>query len=385
MRTPLAWHNLLHNKVKTSVAIAGVVFAIVLMFMQLGFLEAVRVSATIIYDVLDFDVCIRSRDYLHLAAANTIPRARLVRASGVQGVASIVPFTIANHRWLNERSGEGRAILCFGVRPDDALFRDPQIESEVRARLVRADDLLIDTRSRSEYGPANGERFGPEDVGDFVEVSGRRMQIAGYYACGAGLSSAGTAILRDDGLRDVSPFIPPGHISLGLIKLQPGESADVLVTRLRQVLGNDVDVRSRQGVLQDELAYWVDETSYGLIFRMGVVLALIVGTAIVYQVLASDVASKLPEYATLKAMGYGNRYLASVVLQQALILALAGFACGLAIAQLLYLVTSAGAQIPIRMTWANASLVFAMSVTMCVLSGLGALRKAFRADPAELF
>src|SRR5580698_9340708 len=117
MRTQLAWYNLVHNKVRTGVATAGVVFAIVLMFMQLGFLEAVKVSATLIYDVLDFDICLRSKDYLHLADARTIPRQRLIQAMGVPGVEITAPLTIASAGWHNAQSGQRRALLCFGVVP----------------------------------------------------------------------------------------------------------------------------------------------------------------------------------------------------------------------------------------------------------------------------
>ena len=385
MKTSLAWHNLLHNKVKTSVAIAGVVFAIVLMFMQLGFLEAVKASATLIYDVLDFDICIRSKDYLHLSQARSFPRTRLIQAAGVQGVRSTASFTIANNRWRNEYSGENRAILCFGVFPDEPVFLNRQTQGRVRQQLKRPDELLIDTKSRAEYGPRNGKQFGPQDDGVPVELNGHQVRIAGYYTLGAGLSSGGTAIMTDQGLRRVNPLVIPGHISLGLLKIQAGENPESVVQRLRRVLHDDVDVQSRREVLKNELTYWVYETNYGLIFQTGVFLALIVGTAIVYQVLSSDVASMLPEYATLKAIGYGNRYLAMVVLQQAVALALLGYAFGIVISQQLYLLTSAGAQIPMRMTWQNAVIVFALSLVMCICSGLGALRSAFRADPAELF
>ena len=384
MKTPLAWQNLLHNKVKTGAAIAGIVFAIVLMFMQLGFLEAVRASATIIYDKLDFDICIRSRDYLHLSAAGTFPRARLIRAASLEGVERTVPFTIAKHRWKNARSGEGRAILCFGVIPTDPVFRERRIQEPLRL-LTRPDQLLIDTLSRREFGPSNGIQFGPADVGEDLELSGHRVTIAGFYTCGAGLSSAATAMLTHDGIRQATPYLAAGDISLGLLKTRTHADPDEVTQRLRQFLGDDVDVRSRSQVRQDEITHWVDDTNYGFMFKTGVVLALIVGTAIVYQVLSSDVASRLPEYATLKTMGYNNRFVGLVVLQQAVILALVGYGLGFVITELLYFVTSKGAQIPIRMTWKNALIVLVLSHGMCVASGLGALRKAFRADPADLF
>ncbi|HTN77480.1 MAG TPA: FtsX-like permease family protein [Pirellulaceae bacterium] len=385
MKTQLAWKNLLHNRVKTSVAIAGVVFAIVLMFMQLGFLEAVKVSATLIYDALDFDVCIRSKDYLHLADARLFPRQRLSQATSVRGIASVSPLTVASNAWRNAQTGQRRAILCFGVVPSDPVFVDQQLQTLVRERLTRSDALLIDTKTRREYGPANERKFGPLDYGSAIELSGNNVTIVGDYTRGAGLTSGGASIMSERGLQQITPTLSSNSVSLGLIKLAEGESAREVIARLRQVLPDDVDVLSRQELLRGELNHWVYETNYGLIFQTGVLVALIVGTAIVYQVLASDVASLLPEYATLKAMGYSNRYLAGVILQQALALAIIGFLLGMLVSQLLYEITSAGAQIPVRMTWQNLAVVLVLSVVMCTCSGLAALRKAFQADPAELF
>jgi putative ABC transport system permease protein len=377
MKTQLAWHNLLHNKAKTGVAIAGVVFAIVLMFMQLGFLEAVKVSATLIYDVLDFDICLRSKDYLHLADARSISRQRLTQAGSVRGVERGSPLTIASNAWRNAANGEQRAILCFGVVPGDPIFLDAAIQRQVHDKLVRPDVLLIDTKTRREYGPL--------DTGSNVELSGAAVQIAGAYTCGAGLSSGGALIMSDRGLHKVTPLLNDDTVSLGLLKVAADENADDIAARLRNSLPDDVDVLTRQEVLASELTHWVYETNYGLIFQTGVLVALIVGTAIVYQVLASDVASLLPEYATLKAMGYGNGYLAATILRQGLALALLGFLGGAVVSEMLYGVTSAGAQIPVRMTAANLALVLSLSIVMCSCSGLAALRKAFQADPAELF
>lgn len=385
MKTQLAWHNLTHNKVKTGVAVAGVVFAIVLMFMQLGFLEAVKVSATLVYDVLDFDICLRSKDYLHLADARLIPRQRLIQATSAPGVDRAAPLTIASNAWRNVQTGQRRAILCFGVDPVDAVFRDAEIQRRVRELLVRLDAVLIDTRTRREYGPRDGRRFGPQDRGVEVELSGTRALIVGDYTCGAGLSSGGTAILSERGLFLVTPNLASDQISLGLVKVVPGQSPSEVAIRLRGLLPDDVDVLTRDEVLGGEVEHWVSDTNYGFIFQMGVLVALVVGTAIVYQVLVSDVASLLREYATLKAIGYGNRYLSKVILQQALALAVLGFACGVVISLVLYAVTSAGAQIPVRMTWRNFAVVFVLAVVMCTCSGLAALRKAFRADPADLF
>jgi putative ABC transport system permease protein len=384
MATPLAWHNLLHNKVRSGVAIAGVTFAIVLMFMQLGFLEAVKISATLIYDVLDFDILLRSPDYNRFTDARTFPVQRLKQAEGVAGVLSAAPFMVSVFSWRNPYNGEQRAILALGVPTDQPVYRD-NTQQLVEEQLNQPDVLLVDTRTRTEFGPHNGLRFGPEDHGVEVEINGRALTIAGDFTRGAGLSAGGSILLnRREFLRCV-PYLTKDQVNLGLVRIADDADPNQVVEQLSGSLPVDVKAVTRQMVLDEEVHYWVSETNFGFIFQSGVVVAVIVGIAIVYQVLASDVSRLMPEYATLKAMGYGNRYLISVMVQQSLLLALVSYGCGVAISQLLYVITAAGAQIPVRMTLWNLVLVLCLSIAMCVLSGLAAVRKAFLADPAELF
>ena len=209
MKTQLAWHNLLHNKVKTSVAILGVVFAIVLMFMQLGFLEAVKTSATQIYDALDFDVCLRSEDYLHLADARWFPRQRLRQAEGAAGVWHVAPLTVARNSWRSSQSGQYLSILCFGLVPSDPVFRDLDIQRRVGESLIRPDAVLIDTKSRSDFGPRNGRRFGPDDRGTTVELNDHTVTIAGDYTLGAGLSASGACSSVSAGWKTSCPVPSP--------------------------------------------------------------------------------------------------------------------------------------------------------------------------------
>src|SRR5204862_452907 len=126
---------------------------------------------------------------------------------------------------------------------------------------------------------------------------------------------------------------------LGLIKLRPGSNAEDVVRRLRALLPGDVDVKSRSDFLYAERYYWVIKTSVGVIFGLGVLVGIAVGVAVVYQVLSADIAKRMPEYATLKAMGYSQPYLSRVVLTQAATIGLAGFLPGWLISDALYDVT----------------------------------------------
>ena len=384
-RIPLAWHNLWHQPVRSGVAVVGVTFAAVLMFMQLGFLEAVKNSATVIYDVLEFDICLRSRDYARFSDARSFDRSRVSDALEVEGVASASSLLVGVLSWRNPQSGEPRAVLALGVPDSGVVFKDQPLQQLVDQALKHPQAMLVDTLTRREFGPADGVAFGPADIGRRVEINNRQLQIVGLYTCGAGLNAGGAVVVQQREFQRCVPQIMTNHVSLGLIDVADGSDVSAVALRLRQTLAEDVEVLTREEVLESEIRHWVWETNYGLIFQSGVLVAVVVGTAIVYQVLASEVTSRMPEYATLKAIGYNNSYLVRVMIEQSLLLALAAFAAGWVIAVVLYQITAVGAQIPIRMTAQNLMLVLLLTAALCAISGLAAIRKAYRADPAELF
>jgi putative ABC transport system permease protein len=383
MKTPLAWRNLVHNKVRTTVAVAGVAFAVVLVFMQLGFRGAVMATATLIYDALDFDVLLRSPEYLHFADARTFPISRLPLAAQAPGVQSVAPFYVQLNQWRNPQDNTRRAILVMGVSPLKPVFLREEIRRQT-PRLTSPEFVLIDRASRSEFGPAEGERFGDQDLGVRTNLGEPSVKIVGHYALGAGLAADGSLILSDRGFARVMPGRTLEDVSFGLVKLAPGGSAERVAEQLNARLP-DVQALTRAQAAEQETRRWLDDTPIGLIFQMGVIISLIVGVAIVYQVLSSDVAAHLGEYATLKAMGYTDRKLARVVISQALILSLLGFLPGLAATLVLYQITSFYANIPIEMSWPRISGVLLLTVGMCAASGVAALRKVWVADPAELF
>jgi putative ABC transport system permease protein len=386
MKTPLAWRNLVHNKVRTAVAVAGVAFAVVLVFMQLGFRGAVISTATLIYQALDFDVLVRSVEYISFADARTFPISRLPAAAGAPGVQSVAPLYVQINQWRNPRDGSRRAILVMGVSPAQPAFK-PEYE-EIRSqsrRLSSAEFALIDRASRSEFGPADGQSFGHADVGLETNVGEPIVKIVGHYKLGAGLAADGSLITSDRGFVRITPGRTLEDLSFGLVKLEPGADPERAARDIARSLPGDVEVLTRAEAERSETIHWLNETPIGLIFQMGVGISLIVGVAIVYQVLSSDVAAHLNEYATLKAMGYTDNKLARVVLSQAIILSLLGYLPGLAVSMLLYAYTSVAANIPIEMTWPRVGGVLLLTIAMCALSGVAALRKVWVADPAELF
>ncbi len=405
MNTPLAWKNLVHNKTRAAVALAGVGFAVTLIFMQMGFKGAIKKTATQIYDALDFDLMLRSPEYIQLTDARSFSRARVYQSASLPEVAHARPFYLGLSEWQKphfpgEKPGkwerEWRGIITMGTDPSDPAFVNEDIRSKAR-QLTDPRFVLIDRKSKPEYGPANGKAFGDADIGVRTSLGPRRVRIVDHFELGTGLAANGACLTNPSGYVRACPWQPIDMATFGLIKLHDPSKVESVKNKLQRLVSGsqngsdhldtnaDVEVLTRADVNQYEEHRWVVETPLGQIFNLGVVVSLFVGVAIVYQVLSTDIANMIGEYATLKAMGYSNRYLTSVVLGQSVLLAIVGYIPSILIAWVLYRVVGTQTGMPMEMTPTIAFTVLALALMMCVLSGLAALRKLFKADPADLF
>ena len=167
-------------------------------------------------------------------------------------------------------------------------------------------------------------------------------------------------------------------------KREPRDAAEVQA-RIKAVIPLDVRVLTRDEFMDLEIQYWNKTTPIGYIFAFGAIMGFVVGAIIVYQILFADVSEHLNEYATLRAIGYRNRFVSGIVLQQAAILAVLGYLPGLAIVWWLYGKAAAATNLPLYVTQERAITVFLMTLAMCAISALLAVRKVRRLDPAEVF
>jgi putative ABC transport system permease protein len=175
------------------------------------------------------------------------------------------------------------------------------------------------------------------------------------------------------------------QVSAGLLKLEPGVDPKQMAATLQANLPKDVRVLTLAEFAKVEEDYWANNTPIGFIFTLGAAIGFIVGIVIVYQILSSDVADHLAEYATLKAMGYRNIYLLGVVFQEALILAILGYFPGFGISFGLYALTRGATNLPLYMTLERVTTVLILTIIMCLASGAIATRKLRSADPADIF
>jgi putative ABC transport system permease protein len=378
MRTPIAWLNLWHEKIRLGVAIAGVAFADILIFTNLGFLGSVAESASTMYQQFNADIYLTSPRSLDLGNSQPFPRQRLYQVAGIAGVDRVMPLYMGYLLWRNPQTQLSRSIFVYSINPRDPVFVSPDVQSPGnQAALNRWDTVLIDRQSRPEFGPLT--------PGTTTEAGRRQITIGGQFSFGGSFSADGQLIMSDQNYRRYFAPFPLNRIHLGLIKLHPEANVEQTAAAIRQIVPPDVLVLTKQQMITRDRTFWITTTSTGFIFTLGVAVSCIVGTVIVYQVLYTDISNHLKQYATLKAIGYHNRYLFTIVIQEALILAVLGYLPSLGISLSLYTLTTQAANIPMYMDLARAINVLLLTIAMCTCSALASVQKVITTDPANVF
>lgn len=394
MATPLSIHNLLDGGWRTILSISGISIAVVLIFMQLGFLGAVLDTAVIFYNNLKFDLIVRSPDYYHFCDADKFPRRYLTKIDNVEGVRSTQPYHVSLGKWNYEAQSVQRGILIMGASPSGQTFQPTSAMVPPNLNELATDrSLLIDRKSRPKFlGDTNRQGFTLSELGLQVELNQKNCEVAGLFSLGTGLAADGAAIVNEQGFDRLFPNYDQQDVTLGLIQSNNEVDPAIVRQRIIETLELDVDhqappinILTRQEVVRYEMLHWLGNTPVGFIFIAGVLVALMVGAIVVYIVLSSDITKQIGEYATLKAMGYNNRYLSRVVLEQALFLGVISYLVAFGVSLVLYQLVGIAANLPITMTIERQIIVFAATLVMCCSSGALAMQKLRKADPADLF
>jgi putative ABC transport system permease protein len=381
-RTPLGWLQLSHQKSRFLVALSGIAFADLLMFMQLGFQAALYDSNTRLVRSLHTDIVLLSPQARNTQSLSTFSRRRLYQSLDVPGVKSAEALYINTVNWRNPQTRRKTVVQVVGVDPTQPAFDLPDVNQQLPT-IKLPDTFLFDRSARGDYNEVIAKLDQEKPV--TTEIDRRTITIGGLFQLGASFGADGSLITSDQNFLRLFPRREAGSISLGLMQLQPGFDPQQVAIALKAHLPQDVSVLTRPEFVQFEESYWKKESPIGFIFGLGTAMAFGVGVVIVYQVLSTDVNAHLKEYATFKAMGYRNLYLLIVVFEEAIILALLGFIPGLILPLGLYRLASNATNLPIYMTLVRALLVLVLTIVMCGLSGAIATRKLQAADPADMF
>lgn len=363
-------------------AIVGVIFADLLMWMQLGFLNALFDSALVLPRSLRGDLVVYSPLLKAMQATESLPRRLLQRAKGHPDVQAVRPLYIGRSQWRSEADGQRWNIAVYGVDPEDPALIAPGV-MEYRYALRRPDSVLFDEGSRPEFGPIPKQfRDGSAVV---AEVNKRAIQVVGLTRIGVSFQTDGNLITSPANFQRLFQQTSPARIELGVISVRPGSDVQAVKRDLARFFEGEVNVATCREFVDRETSFMRRRTPITFVFTLGTAVGFLVGFAIVYQILFTDVSNNLPQYATLKAMGYTNNYLRGVVVQESLILSAIGYVFGTILAAGLYAVARYATKLPMTITPDRAALIFALTLAMCLISGLFAMRQLEQADPAEVF
>ncbi len=381
-RVPLALRNLLSNKRRLVRSSAGIGFAVLLMLVQLGFERGFFESSLAMVRQLDADLVILSKTKYQFHSRDPFVPSALDLVRNVAGVASLTPLyaTWTDFSWKDPRSASVYMVQAFGFDPDHPPFLLPEVKTE--AALLKPDDsVIVDRRAREFVGMASGS-------GD-TEINGQKVHIAGSFALGPDFMSDGTVMMSAATFARLLPGNRGGVATLpvefGIVKIAAGQDPARVEQALQAALPAGLRVMSKEELVEYERKFQADLSSAGPIFLMGTIVGFVVGLLISYQIIFTDLSDQLPQYATLKGMGYGNFYLVRVVIGQAALSALAGYVPAWLLCLLVYRVIGEIALLPLHMTLSLTLLSFGLTLGMCILSALLAIRRVIRADPAEVF
>ena len=390
-KTPLAWKNLTHDPRRLAVAVSGVGFAVVLIFIELGFMNALLESTVQILRNLNGQLVILSSAKYAMPARESFDLRRVRQAEGIPGVKAVFPVYIEGFGVLRKRGERGYPIRVLAFDLDDQVVQLGSL-TPPNVDLRSPETALTDIANRSKYQiPKKEDQLSQYDA----EFCGQQIDLVGTFHLGIDFANDGNLVMSPATFAHYFPMRVPGgdplsRADLGVVQLDEGADLATVQQALREAFhrdspGHDVDVFTQDELIHREMTFWRTSAPVGYIFLVGVYMGFVVGVIICYQIIYSDIADHMREFATLKAMGYTNIYFVMLVLRQSLYLSVMGFVPGAVLSYACYKAMSGMTGLTMEMSFSTAITVLFVTMLMCVVSGLLAVRKLLSLDPEELF
>lgn len=380
-RMPIGWLQLTHSRNRFVAALAGVAFANVLVFVQMGIMNSMATATLKPYGFFQADIMISASDANSMSEGGNVARQWMLQAMAHPDVTAGLGLFTASVSWQRETNALG--LITFGIDPTQPDFLAPDIAAKVAPLQLQMSGLLDRLSRGLPRDLAAGIR--PQSPLSF-EANDKTLTLYDTFAGGGGFGGDGYLMVSDQTFLSLFKdrrSAAPDHI---LLKLRPGADAALVSADLRGLISDKtLRIRSYAEAAQEDLTYQQTRRPTGIIFGFGVIIGVLVGLVIVYQVLSTDVADHMREYATFKAMGYGPAFFFTVVLEEALILGLFGFIPGALAGTALLTLMGKLTTLPLAMTPGMILSVFVGTLAFSTLSGIIATRKLAAADPAELF
>ena len=411
----IARKNLFEDIPRFLVAQAGIMFAVSLVTIQVGILRGFTRSTALLIDRSTADLWVASKDLVHLELTSPIAAEKVVQAQKVSGVERAEALMIRSSVWRSN-SGIITPIRIFGFDPNSRLFAGWEASQGKLDAVKEPFKVVVDRASLKNLGQTQiGEQgkigtLPAQIVGLSQDTQSivsslfifTSLENANAYAT-AGLNTSVNCTRQTQGdLVCTNSFenapidgkpaalAPPRNLSISdpisyvLIRANPGQDLQQLKQRLESALP-DTRAYTQAELAEQTRVYWSERTGVGFILTLGATVGFVVGMVIVGQILYSSVADHLREFGTLKAMGASNWVIYSVILEQAMWMAVLGYIPSMVLCLGLGAWTQTAKGIMILITPATAGGILILTVVMCVGSALFAVQKVTRVDPAIVF
>jgi putative ABC transport system permease protein len=371
--TGLGWRFVTFHRGRLAAAIGGIAVAVLVMFVELGLMVAILQSEAGLAGLIDGDLVIMNatRDTLH--EWTRIAPVRLAQAAAIQGVRDAAPVFESGMLLRNPPDISVHRIIAFGIRPQAPPLKlaDPEL---VHSVLSRPNEILFDSLSRGIYGPVAPGRN--------LLLDGRPFEVGGMARIGPDVIMDGAVVLSEGAWLAADPGAQP---VMGVLRLEPGADLETVRARLIRALPRDVSIMTPGEIFWREVWFTFRSAPIGIIFGVGVAAGAFIGGVICYQIMFNEVTDLRKELATLKAMGFGGGFFRRLILEQAYLLAGAGFAIGLLGAWAAYAFLGSATGLAMTLDWRAILFVALPAALMAHLGALFALRHLSGFEPAELY
>jgi putative ABC transport system permease protein len=369
----LAMRNLFHDRIRLGVTLIGILFAVVLVAVQLGLYAGTSKMIVAMVEKSKADLWIVPYGADSFEGSGVLTGGERHAALSTPGIARAVPIVASFSKWARPEGGEQLCVIVGTDTADKGLAPWNLVAGSYES-LNLPDAVAID---RTYY-----KDLGVSGLNSTAEVKGSRVRIT---ALTHGIRSFTTTPYIFTTLNRARSILglPSDAATFYLLQLQQGADRNAVQAALQKKLP-DVEVVTKQEMMRRSIKHWLFGTGAGAALIGGALLGTLVGTVIVAQTLYSSTKDHLNEFATLRALGSSSGYIHKVILAQAVMSAVLGYVLGMSIAMSVVAV-SIDTSFPIIMTPQLALGLFALTLIMCVASATGAIMKVMKLDPAMVF
>jgi len=370
---PLARRNLFHDKIRLTVTLTGIVFAVVLIVVELGLFVGFTSTTSGLIDHSNVDLWVTSKHVPYIELGAPFSERKLYQVKSVPGVQEAQKFITHWTQWQRP-DGRQESVQIVGINPDSTLGRPWNLVQGRVEDLKTPNAIVVDELYK--------EKLGVTRIGEVFEVNHRRARVVGFTN---GIRAFTTSPYIFTSFKNAQDYaaMPADQTVYVQVKVAPG--ADVQQVQ-RQILERvkDVDVVTNHQFSRMTQVYWMFTTGAGVAVLLAAALGMVVGFVVVAQTIYATTMDHLKEFGTLKAMGAPNRYIYKVILTQAALSAVMGYVLGMFVSAFVVRASQSGGA-AILMPWQMAIGMFFITLLMCMGAAIVSINKVTRLDPAMVF